>query len=472
MRFSNAFSLFALYLFSVSVSSVWAQAFPFSLQNVRSDARANITTFDELVNIGVLWDLVDANGNDVPFTFTTASSTIELMAGTVAGAGNVVVDVPVTEISYTSETFSLRSSMPSGTYHMRITSIVNTTVFTSTIQTLVARGVQFDWHMPATVGCGPGLQPDPFIPITSVSSPTFTSFMMVSPPAGGNFPLSPGITFDWTWRNLANRGGQRISSFSLQVVQKTDGALVGPAIPIDSNSLFYDSTSIVPINIGMKVNQGYKMRVQYVNAVQDGTTPAGQVVTFLSDEFNTIDPTTAKGNCTAANHPPACPTSVNSAVFTALKGFEGFVPSPKPDPVKLPTVGYGHKCVKVNCTEVPYPFPLSPANATLLLQSDIATRITCINQNIASGVVLNQYQVSALTSFMFNAGCARFMNSTMFTRLNNGEDPNTAAAQEMPKYNKGRVNGTLVVLPGLVTRRAQEATLFQTNSSVLWHPCV
>jgi hypothetical protein len=65
-----------------------------SLQNVRSDALANIPTFDELVNIGVLWDLVDANGNDVPFTFTTASSTIELMVGTVAGAGNVVVDVP------------------------------------------------------------------------------------------------------------------------------------------------------------------------------------------------------------------------------------------------------------------------------------------------------------------------------------------------------------------------------------------
>jgi GH24 family phage-related lysozyme (muramidase) len=41
--------------------------------------------------------------------------------------------------------------------------------------------------------------------------------------------------------------------------------------------------------------------------------------------------------------------------------------------------------------------------------------------------VLNRYQVSALTSFMFNAGCARFMNSTMFTRLNNGEDPNTVA---------------------------------------------
>ncbi|KAF8177538.1 lysozyme-like domain-containing protein [Mycena galopus ATCC 62051] len=214
------------------------------------------------------------------------------------------------------------------------------------------------------------------------------------------------------------------------------------------------------------------MRVQYVNAIQDGTIPAGQVVTFLSDEFNVIDPTTARGNCTAANNPPACPTSVTSVVLTALEGFEGFVPSPKPDPVKLPTVGYGHKCVRVNCTEVPYPFPLSLANATLLLQSDIATRITCINQNIVSSVVLNQYQVSALTSFMFNAGCARFLNSTMFTRLNNGEDPNTVAAQEMPKYDKGRVNGTLVVLPGLVTRRAQEVALFQTNSSVLWHPCI
>ncbi|KAJ7659039.1 lysozyme-like domain-containing protein [Mycena polygramma] len=394
------------------------------------------------------------------------------MAGTVAAAGSVVVDVPATAIGNTACTFSLRSSMPSGTYHMRITSMVNTTLATSTLQTLVARGVQFDWHVPATVGCGPGLQPDPFIPVPSTASPTFTSFMMLSPPSGGNFPLSSVISFDWSWRNLFNAGGERISSFSMQVVQKTDGVLVGPAMPIDSNSLFYDSGSIVPLKIGMNINQGYRMRIQYVNRVQDGLTPAGQTVTFMSDEFNIIDPTTAKGNCTAANHPPACPTSINSAVFSALKGFEGFVPSPKPDPVKLPTVGYGHKCVKINCTEVPYPFPLSRVNATLLLQSDIADRITCINQNIVVGVVLNQYQVSALTSFMFNVGCERFMNSTMFRRLNNGEDPNTVVAQEMSKYNKGRVNGTLVVLPGLVTRRAQEVTLFQTNSSVLWHPCV
>ncbi|KAJ7459636.1 glycoside hydrolase family 24 protein, partial [Mycena galericulata] len=147
-----------------------------------------------------------------------------------------------------------------------------------------------------------------------------------------------------------------------------------------------------------------------------------------------------------------------------------FVPSPKPDAVGLVTVGYGHQCFKVNCTDVPYPFPLSSRNATLLLRSNIATRITCINQNIVSGVVLNDYQVSALTSFMFNVGCAWFVNSTLFTRLNNGEDPNTVAAQEMPLYNKGRVNGTLQVLAGLVARRAQEVAFFQTNSSVLWHP--
>jgi len=46
-------------------------------------------------------------------------------------------------------------------------------------------------------------------------------------------------------------------------------------------------------------------------------------------------------------------------------------------------------------------------------------------------------------------------------RLNNGESPNTVAAQELPKWN--RAGGG--VLAGLTRRRSAEVTLFQTASA-------
>ena len=62
---------------------------------------------------------------------------------------------------------------------------------------------------------------------------------------------------------------------------------------------------------------------------------------------------------------------VNKATVDLVKSFEGFVASPEPDPVGLPTVGYGHLCQKKNCAEVKYKFPLSKADGVKLLQDDL-----------------------------------------------------------------------------------------------------
>jgi hypothetical protein len=44
------------------------------------------------------------------------------------------------------------------------------------------------------------------------------------------------------------------------------------------------------------------------------------------------------------------------------------------DPVGLPTVGYGHLCANAQCTDVPYPIPLSLANGERLLRDDLRVR--------------------------------------------------------------------------------------------------
>jgi lysozyme len=70
--------------------------------------------------------------------------------------------------------------------------------------------------------------------------------------------------------------------------------------------------------------------------------------------------------------PRACTgPPINAATLALIKEFEGFVASPAPDPIGLPTVGYGHLCQTSGCAEVPYAFPLSESTASALLASDV-----------------------------------------------------------------------------------------------------
>ena len=73
-------------------------------------------------------------------------------------------------------------------------------------------------------------------------------------------------------------------------------------------------------------------------------------------------------------------------------------------------------------------------------------------------VPLNRNQRGALTSFTFNVGGGAFRTSTLLRRLNAGEDPNTVATQELPRWNKGGGK----VLPGLVRRRQAEVDFFKS----------
>ncbi|KAF5350575.1 hypothetical protein D9756_008554 [Leucocoprinus leucothites] len=163
--------------------------------------------------------------------------------------------------------------------------------------------------------------------------------------------------------------------------------------------------------------------------------------------------------------PAACPPDVNSATISLIKEFEGFVPKPAPDPIGLPTVGYGHLCKTKSCSEVN--FPLTEATATTLLNADLKQFTSCLNKAVKSSVKLNDNQFGALASWTFNEGCGNMASSTLIKRLNNGEDPNTVAAEELPQWKLAGGK----VLPGLVRRRAAEVKLFKTASSTIAHPC-
>lgn len=181
------------------------------------------------------------------------------------------------------------------------------------------------------------------------------------------------------------------------------------------------------------------------------------------DEQDTSDEEAARDDLEAR----ACaPPKVNSATLSLIKQFEGFVKSPSPDPIGLPTVGYGHLCKSKGCSEVPYKFPLTQANAEALLQTDLKTFTQCVSADIKDTVKLNDNQFGALASWAFNEGCGNVKSSSLIRRLNNGENPNTVAAQELPKW---RLAGGKI-LQGLVRRRAAEVKLFQTASKTIAHP--
>ncbi|KAL0956663.1 hypothetical protein HGRIS_002795 [Hohenbuehelia grisea] len=176
-------------------------------------------------------------------------------------------------------------------------------------------------------------------------------------------------------------------------------------------------------------------------------------------------PTDFKCCLPAASGGGGCPPTINAATQSLIKEFEGFVAKPAPDPIGLPTVGYGHLCQTKSCSEVGFAFPLTQAQATTIMLRDSTTFTKCLRSAIK--VKLNANQFGALTSWAYNVGCGNAGGSSLISRLNAGEAPNTVASQELPKWNKA--GGA--VLAGLTRRRAAEVTLFKTATSTGAIPC-
>ncbi|KAF8863093.1 family 24 glycoside hydrolase [Acephala macrosclerotiorum] len=144
--------------------------------------------------------------------------------------------------------------------------------------------------------------------------------------------------------------------------------------------------------------------------------------------------------------------SVNAATISLIKEFEGFIKSPAPDPIRLPTVGYGHLCETKGCSEVPYDFPLTTTTANLKKFEK------CVAADVNDKIKLNTNQYGALVSWAFNDGCGNVASSTLIKRPNAGDDLDTIASEELPKWDMAGGD----VLPGLARRRAAEVKLFKT----------
>lgn len=142
-----------------------------------------------------------------------------------------------------------------------------------------------------------------------------------------------------------------------------------------------------------------------------------------------------------------------------IKSFEGLRLRAYRDAVGVWTIGYGHtKGVHAGMV-------ITQDQALLMLLEDIADVVTTIHEFVPRRIITSWPQAcfDALVSFVFNVGRQAFINrngsSTQFLKSLLGPDI-IEVARQMQRWVKGRVDGKLVVLPGLVRRRGAEAALW------------
>jgi lysozyme len=122
------------------------------------------------------------------------------------------------------------------------------------------------------------------------------------------------------------------------------------------------------------------------------------------------------------------------------------------DPVGIPTACVGHT---KTVTRADVGKQLSEEVCLRMLDADTADAQAAVRRSVT--VPITQEQYDALVSFAFNVGGGALHSSTLVRKLNAGEC--WGAGAEFPRWDKARGR----VLPGLVKRRADERTLFETG---------
>ncbi|MEO1310482.1 MAG: lysozyme [Pseudomonadota bacterium] len=133
-----------------------------------------------------------------------------------------------------------------------------------------------------------------------------------------------------------------------------------------------------------------------------------------------------------------------------IKGYEGLRMTAHYSPSEEWTVGYGHT------SSARHGMSVTEGDAEKLLKEDLGSIEQVIGDSVRAP--LNQNEHDALASLIFNIGEENFRKSTVLRKLNQGDK--LAAAKAFEMWTKAHVNGELVILDGLVRRRAAEKSLF------------
>ena len=144
--------------------------------------------------------------------------------------------------------------------------------------------------------------------------------------------------------------------------------------------------------------------------------------------------------------------STSAQGLAIIKKHEGLRLSAYLCPAGVPTIGYGNTRYPDGRKVIIGEKLSSEKEATQLLLASLESFEAAVNRHLPN---LNQCQFDALVSFTYNVGTGAFIKSTLLKKAKvNAADP--SIVDEFQKW----VRGGGKVLPGLVTRRREEANLY------------
>jgi lysozyme len=146
-------------------------------------------------------------------------------------------------------------------------------------------------------------------------------------------------------------------------------------------------------------------------------------------------------------------TDISARGLAFIRDFEKYRGTSYLDAVKVWTIGYG--TTRINGRPVVAGMTCTPEQAEQWLRQDCQEAIDGVLRGTTRP--LTQNQLDALVSFVYNVGLGGFWDSSL-RRAINASQP--IARDLFTRWNKGRVNGQLVVLPGLTRRRNDEYDIF------------
>ena len=133
-----------------------------------------------------------------------------------------------------------------------------------------------------------------------------------------------------------------------------------------------------------------------------------------------------------------------------IKRFEGLSLTAYQCSAGVWTIGYGHTG-GVHQGDV-----ITQEQADALLEQDISTRATGLTSILdKAGAKVTEPQFNALLSLGYNIGLTALSSSTLMSHLAAGRTEQAAGEFSRWIYSGGKI------LPGLVTRRAEERALFE-----------
>jgi len=139
--------------------------------------------------------------------------------------------------------------------------------------------------------------------------------------------------------------------------------------------------------------------------------------------------------------------------ISMIKAFEGFRPKPYLCPAGKATIGYGSTWrLDGSPVELTDP-PMSEAQAVSLLEREVYGTALPGVLRLCPLTISQPGVLNALVDFSFNLGVGRLQTSTLRRKVNDLDW--SGAREQLSRW----VRGGGKVLPGLVRRRAAEASL-------------